>query len=131
MDGTELLGFFLVLAVMVGIPATFYGYESIAVEQADDVQVVEITAWTAENGGWTPDEIVVKKGVPVRLIIRSADITHGFYIADLDIMSEPLAPGHTIEIEFTPTEAGTYPFKCHVFCSERHQEMTGLLIVEE
>lgn len=131
MDGTETLGIILVVGVMIGIPLAIYSVENAPVDAVEDVQVVEITAWTVENGGWTPNEIVVRKDVPVRLVIRAADITHVFFIPDLDIRSDPIAPGHVAVVEFTPTETGTFPFQCDIYCSELHQEMKGILIVED
>lgn len=131
MDGTENIAIILVIGVMIGIPLAVYSIENIPVQEIEGIQIVEITAWTTENGGWIPNEIIVKKDIPVRLIIRSADITHIFYIPELDIISHPIEPGHVDVVEFTPTVAGTFPFHCDLFCSEFHQEMTGILIVED
>ncbi len=131
MDGTETIGIILVIGVMIGIPLTMYSIENIPADAVEDIQVVEITAWTVENGGWTPNEIIVKKDIPVRLVIRSADITHVLYIPDLDIIGHPISAGHVDIVEFTPTETGTFPFQCDLYCSELHQEMMGILIVED
>jgi heme/copper-type cytochrome/quinol oxidase subunit 2 len=79
---------------------------------------------------FTPDRITVKKGEKVRLTLKSADVSHGFAIDELDIAVE-VAPGPPRVIEFTPARAGRYEFYCVVRCGKDHLKMRGVLIVED
>jgi len=77
---------------------------------------------------FTPNTIEVKKAEPVRLILKSVDVTHGFAIDDFEIAREiPAGPPTTIE--FTPDRAGEFPFYCVVRCGKNHLKMRGTLIV--
>lgn len=90
-------------------------------------KIIEIKAsqWKFE-----PDTITVKKGESVKLIITSQDVTHGFSLPAFNIQ-ETLKPGQTVTVEFVPDKAGTFPFRCTVFCGSGHSGMDGTLIVEE
>jgi|Deesub1362B_J571_1020462.scaffolds.fasta_scaffold00005_212 cytochrome c oxidase subunit 2 len=132
MNGTELLAILSVVIVMVGIPVGIYVYQQYylgSLVVSDDVQVIRINGWATENGGWQPETIVLEKGKPVRIEIFSADVTHSFYAPELGLDSGPISPGHSVVIEFTPTETGTYTFRCNVYCSPLHPLMTGTIIV--
>ena len=97
-------------------------------EQAGQ-HVVDI-AVTANKFSFDPDPIRVKKGDRVRLHITSLDVAHGFMLPDFGI-NEPINPGETTNVEFVADKAGTFTFRCSVFCGSGHQQMTGTLIVEE
>ena len=117
--------------------------EGTAGEQAH-TKVIEMTARKYE---YTPNEIHVKKGAPVQLKIRALDRTHGFKIALYPAGAGESGPvglrfaepqdNWKIEkdqervIEFVAERAGTYPFKCSVFCGLGHRGMKGTLVVEE
>jgi cytochrome c oxidase subunit 2 len=85
---------------------------------------------TAKNFEFDPDTITVKKGEKVRLIITAADHDHGFKLDAFDI-NQVLKKGDTETIEFTATKAGTFEFKCSVYCGKGHRKMKGKLVVEE
>ncbi len=111
---------------------------------AEQVKVIEMTAKKYE---YSPNEIHVKKGTRVQLKIRPLDRTHGFKISPYPEGTEQSGPpglrfdppqdNWKIEkeqervIEFVAERAGTYPFKCSVFCGFGHGGMKGKLIVEE
>jgi len=89
----------------------------------------------------------VKKGTRVQLKIRALDRTHGFKISPYpEGAAKDAQPGlrfaeqqdsWKIEkeqervIEFVAERAGTYAFKCSVFCGLGHGGMKGKLVVEE
>jgi len=70
-----------------------------------------------------PSEITVKKGAPVKVVIRSEDVSHGLVIEDLGIRAE-VKKGQTATITFTPEAAGTFEGKCAHFCGSGHGSMT-------
>src|SRR3990170_3335561 len=74
------------------------------------VQEVRVTV----KGGYTPDTIVVQVGKPVRLQFyrdETADCSERVVFERFGINQE-LPAFQTTTVEFTPTEAGEYPFRC-------------------
>jgi len=90
-----------------------------------------LVARTFERGGWSPPEIRVKKGQKVRLRILAEDVSHSFQLMHLGIDTGPIFTGTTKVVEFLPELVGTFPFYCNTRCSTRHENLMGLLIVEE
>jgi cytochrome c oxidase subunit II len=95
--------------------------------KAPPVQTVEILA---QKFNFTPDEIKVKKGVPVDLELTTLDRIHGFNVPGLGLRTE-IVPGQTTHVKFTPDKAGRYLFHCDIFCGEGHEDMDAAIIVEE
>jgi cytochrome c oxidase subunit II len=79
---------------------------------------------------YTPDQITVKKGEPVKLTLRSMDVTHGFAIDEWNVATE-VPPGPPVTVQFTPTRAGKFDYYCVVRCGKDHLKMRGSLIVQE
>ena len=84
---------------------------------------------TAKKYEFSPDTITVKQGDHVKLIITALDRDHGIQIEAYQI-KEKLPKGKPVTIEFTADKAGTFPFKCSVFCGMGHGKMKGELIVQ-
>ncbi len=97
-----------------------------AAQEAPPVHEIKMTAKKYE---YNPEEIRVKQGERVRLLITATDRKHGFQIEALGIKTE-LPEGKETAVEFTPDKPGTYEFKCSVRCGWRHGSMKGRLIVE-
>jgi cytochrome c oxidase subunit II len=93
---------------------------------APGTQVVRITAKRFE---YTPSRIVLKRGVPVVLELVSLDRKHGFKVPGLKLRAE-IVPGTPTRLNVTPSEAGTFPVACDVFCGSGHEDMTGEVVVE-
>jgi cytochrome c oxidase subunit 2 len=110
------------VALSLAVPALAEG-------QAVSGAVHEITI-TASSYQFDPAVITVKKGDKVRLIVTATDRRHGINIDGYDI-DQTLKPGEPTTIEFTADKAGTFEFKCSVYCGMGHQKMKGKLIVEE
>ena len=91
------------------------------------VQTVEILA---QRFNFTPDEIKVKKGVPVDLELTTLDRVHGFDVPGLELTAQ-IVPGETTHVRFTPDKAGRFLFHCDIFCGEGHEDMDAAIIVEE
>lgn len=85
---------------------------------------------TAKNYDFDPNVITVKKGEKVRLQVTSTDRDHGIKIEGYDI-NQVVKKGQTATIEFTADKAGTFEFKCSVYCGMGHRRMKGKLVVEE
>jgi plastocyanin domain-containing protein len=66
------------------------------------------------KGGYSPDVIVVKKGIPVRLEFyrdETADCSDTIVFGDFNIR-KPLPAYESTAIEFTPEKEGEYVFTC-------------------
>lgn len=89
-------------------------------------RVIEITAKRFE---FTPNVITLKRGEPVILRVRSADVTHGFFSRQLKI-DELLVPGKPVDVKLTPQTAGTFTVICDHFCGSGHANMKMSIVVE-
>ena len=80
-------------------------------EIVDGIQNIEITV---SSGGYYPNDIVVKKNLPVKLTLKSNDAyscASAFRIPSLGI-AKNLQPNDTQTVEFTPNTAGEIAFTC-------------------
>jgi plastocyanin domain-containing protein len=87
------------------------------------VQAIKITV----KGGYSPDVIVVKKGLPVRLDFyrdETASCSDRVVFGDFRIARD-LPAFETTRVEFTPDRAGEFTFTCGM------NMMRGRLVVED
>jgi cytochrome c oxidase subunit 2 len=84
---------------------------------------------TAKRFGFTPDKITLKAGEPVKLVLHSEDVTHGFFMRKLKI-DETIEPGKNTEVMLTPDTPGTYTTICDHFCGVNHGNMNMTIVVE-
>ncbi len=94
--------------------------------RAQEPRVINIVAHRFE---FTPNQITLKKGEPVRLLLTSTDVTHGFFLRPLKI-DEIIVPGKTTEVNLTPQAPGAYLLICDHFCGVNHAAMNMKIIVE-
>ena len=83
----------------------------------------------AKRFGFTPNEVTLKKGEPVKLQLRSEDVTHGLFVRPLGI-DAVIEPGKPMELTITPTAPGRYIAICDHFCGSGHGGMKMAFIVE-
>lgn len=86
---------------------------------ADSPQRIEITAKQFE---FVPNEITVKKGEPVELVIKSVDVAHGLRVSGLNIDAKVPAGG-TATARFTASKTGDFSGHCSTFCGSGHGSM--------
>jgi cytochrome c oxidase subunit 2 len=84
---------------------------------------------TAKKFEFSPDKIVLKKGVPVTLELTSLDRKHGFAVPELGIRTD-VKPNETARVRIVPDKIGTFVFHCDVFCGDGHEGMSGQIVVE-
>lgn len=77
---------------------------------------------------WDPNELRVKEGELVRLVIHNADVMHGIAIPALGVNED--IPEEGAVVEFIAGKRGTFEFFCAVYCGVGHMEMQGRIIVE-
>jgi cytochrome c oxidase subunit 2 len=85
-------------------------------------------AVVAKNFSFEPAAIQVVAGEPVRLVLRSADATHGFLVPDLKIDARIPRGGEAVIVEFTAPPAGRYEIACSEFCGRGHMQMKAALL---
>lgn len=80
---------------------------------------VQEVALNISAAGYNPSKLVVKKGVPVKILTNStkdAECIRGIMIPDFNI-NEPLDIGNDT-LEFTPDKTGTFEFMCQMRMSK-------------
>jgi cytochrome c oxidase subunit II len=84
----------------------------------------------AKRFAFNPAEVTLKKGDPVVLVFRSADVVHGINFKELNIQTE-IRKEAPSELSFTPQTAGDFVGHCSRFCGAGHGSMTLTLHVTE
>jgi len=84
----------------------------------------------AKRFSYQPNEITVKKGEPVLLVLTAEDVSHGLRFRELnvDIKAKKDQPG---QAQFTPERTGDFVGHCSTFCGSGHGSMTLTLHVVE
>jgi len=124
MDTTELFVLAASVALIALVLWYFFGErERVAASLTQGgVQEIKVTV----KGGYSPDVIVVKQGVPVKLDFyrdETASCSEQVVFGDFGIARD-LPAFKTTSIEFTPDKAGEFSFVCGM------NMLRGKLIVE-
>ena len=90
----------------------WYRKPAVSTQLVGGVQEVRITV----KGGYDPDVIRVRKGIPVRLHFTRQESASCSEMVLFDKLgkSARLPEGQTVQVEFTPTEEGEIPFQCQM-----------------
>lgn len=108
--------------LMAGLASAMFGAGVFAQSQP---RVVKVSARRFE---FTPASIKLRKGEPVVFELTTEDVFMGMNVPDFGVRSD-IVPGKTMRMAFTPDKAGTFAFVCDVFCGDKHEEMSGTLVV--
>ena len=76
------------------------------------------------------EDLHLPLGQPVRMLLRSIDVLHDFYVPQFRAKMD-LVPGMITYFWLTPTRTGTFDILCAELCGIGHHEMRGLVVVEE
>jgi len=93
----------------------------------DGVRVIEVKA---SQFKFQPDPIVVKLGEKVKLVVTSADVTHGLAIGEFKV-NLTIPTQETKTVEFIADQAGSFRVFCSVYCGSGHTHMQAKLIVQK
>lgn len=74
------------------------------------------------------DELHVPVHRPVRVILRSKDVIHSFFLPNFRLKQDAL-PGRDIEGWFQATKPGKYELACAMLCGFGHSGMKAYLHV--
>ncbi|WP_439861468.1 c-type cytochrome [Pseudomonas sp. MBLB4136] len=75
------------------------------------------------------NEVRLPLGRPVKVLLRSKDVLHNFYIPQIRSKMD-MVPGMVSYFWFTPTQTGKYEVLCAEYCGVGHYNMRGFLRVE-
>ncbi len=75
-------------------------------------------------------EIHLPLGSPVKMLLRSKDVLHDFYVPQIRAKMD-LVPGMITYFWFTPTRAGRYDVLCAELCGSGHYNMRSYMVLEE
>lgn len=85
---------------------------------------------SATEDAVTSAELHVPVGKPVRLMMRSDDVLHSFYIPAFRIKNDVIPMRYT-KLWFEATEPGTYRVYCAEYCGQAHSDMKTKVVVHE
>ena len=84
--------------------------------------------YTYPSGKKATKDLVVPLGRPVRLIMRSHDVLHSFFLPEMRV-KEDLRANEYSYLWFTPTKLGNFHIFCAEYCGLQHSAMAGTLKV--
>lgn len=76
------------------------------------------------------DDLHLPVGRPVKVLLRSIDVVHDFYVPEFRAKMD-LMPGLVTRFWFTPIRTGTFGILCAGFCGVGHAQMRGNVVVDE
>jgi cytochrome c oxidase subunit 2 len=75
-------------------------------------------------------ELHIPVGKPVKVMLRSIDVIHDFYVPEFRAKMD-MIPGSVTYYWFTPTRAGTFEVLCAELCGIAHSQMRSKVVVDE
>jgi cytochrome c oxidase subunit 2 len=76
------------------------------------------------------DDLHLPVGKPVKVLLRSIDVLHDFYVPEFRAKMD-MIPGSVTYYWFTPTRTGTFEVLCAELCGAAHAQMRSKVVVEE
>jgi len=76
------------------------------------------------------DALHLPVGKPVKMLLRSIDVLHDFYVPQFRAKMD-IVPGMVTYFWFVPTRTGTYEVLCAELCGVGHHTMRGTVIVDD
>jgi len=118
--------------VMVMFYYGFLGYRTMR-NVPQDAMAVKVTAmmwrWSfAYENGLQTDVLRVPLGKPVKVLLRSNDVIHSFYVPAFRIKKD-VVPGQENVAWFEPTSLGEFDLMCAEYCGVDHSKMLSKVIV--
>lgn len=76
------------------------------------------------------DDLHLPIGKPVKMMLRSIDVLHDFYVPEFRAKMD-MVPGMVTYFWFTPTRTGEFEVLCAELCGVGHGQMRGYVQIEE
>ncbi len=125
---SERLARLLVLSALLALPGVILAVRWSG-RGTPAVRTIEIRGRMPEDGGWSPSDLSVAVGEPLRLRLISDDVMHGFAVGRLDLPALEMKPGHVSETTISFERPGRYVFYCTRWCGPNHWRMRGTIEV--
>jgi cytochrome c oxidase subunit 2 len=74
-------------------------------------------------------ELHLPVGKPVKVLLRSIDVLHDFYVPEFRAKMD-MIPGAVTYFWFTPTRTGTFEILCAELCGVGHAFMRGVVVID-
>jgi cytochrome c oxidase subunit 2 len=74
-------------------------------------------------------ELHLPVGKPVKMLLRSVDVLHDFYVPEFRAKMD-MVPGMITYFWLTPTRTGTFEILCAELCGVGHPQMRGTVVVD-
>jgi cytochrome c oxidase subunit 2 len=117
----------IILVWIFYVGATGYFNLRIATDDAEEIQV-RASRWnwqfTYPNGD-VSDQLHLVIDKPVKLVMRSEDVLHCFYVAAFRQKMD-IVPGRYTFAYIVPTKAGKFRLACAEYCGDEHSKMRTL-----
>ena len=99
-------------------------------KHAYEVQVVaKKWDWSFKYpNGWVDTNLHVPVGEPVRLVMRSTDVLHSFWVPAFRIKNDVI-PNRYTKLWFEAKTPGVYRLYCAEYCGTQHSNMKQLVVV--
>ena len=125
-----------VVPTIICIFVAYYGvvyYQEMRVVPKDALTVnvwAQKWYWNFEysNGKTTKGELVVPVDKPVKLVMKSRDVLHSFFIPAMRVKRDVI-PGAYTYLTFKPVKTGVYQSFCTEYCGKDHSAMLATLRV--
>lgn len=76
------------------------------------------------------DDLHLQLGKPVKVLLRSIDVLHDFYVPEFRAKMD-MIPGSVTYFWFVPTRTGSFEVLCAELCGVGHAQMRGKVVVDE
>ena len=128
------------IALFASAVWTMYTLAAVGPVPAETAQTIEVTAhqwwWEArylsdqpQHIFTTANELHIPVGEPVRILLKSADVIHSFWVPALSGKTDAI-PGQTNTTWLQADKAGTYVGQCTEYCGRQHAHM-GLRVIAQ
>jgi cytochrome c oxidase subunit 2 len=107
--------------------------QSVAPEGAYEVQVTaQKWKWSFKHPNGTQEfsELTVPKDRPIKLVMRSNDVLHSFFVPTFRVKQD-VVPGRYTTLWFEATKAGDHQVLCTEYCGKEHSNMLAMVKVIE
>ena len=76
------------------------------------------------------DDLHLRLDVPVKVLLRSLDVLHDFYVPEFRAKMD-MVPGMVTYFWLTPIRTGTFDILCFELCGVGHHDMRGNVVVDD
>ncbi len=125
-----------VVPTLICIYLGYYGVVTYSEMRKEEKNPLEINVWGQKwkwdfeykNGKKTVNEFVVPVGQQVKLVMKSRDVLHSFFVPAMRAKRD-VVPGTYNALYFKPIKTGTYQTFCAEYCGLDHSKMLAKLHV--